>query len=124
MGESPTPPISVGPADLLSVTAARLLLVIFTIALAALVTLITRNAALAFLVALAYVVGELIVAGNGVFHHSDAAATVARAMPVTSVLALVDQTSALAQGFGRRPSIRPTSSRRSRLALPFAVPIV
>ncbi|MFI5225360.1 MAG: hypothetical protein ACHQ3P_01655 [Candidatus Limnocylindrales bacterium] len=123
LGESPTAPISVETVDLVAVVASRLVLVGFTISLGAFLTLITRNAALAFLIALVVVLADLIVAGNDALHHSDALAAVARSMPVTSLIALLDQTSTMAQG-GEPPPADPNYIVATfPLWLSFAVPL-
>ena len=68
LGEHQTadPPIQ---PDLAPFLLSRLVATGFMIGFAAFITLLTRNAAIAFLIALVYVIAELLVGGNPALHH-------------------------------------------------------
>lgn len=84
------PPIQ---PDLAPFVASRLVAIGFTIGLATFVTLLTRNAALTFLVALVYVIAELLIGSNPALHQSDATATLVRGLPIASLAGLMGDTS-------------------------------
>jgi len=92
LGEHQTadPPIQ---PDLAPYLASRLVAIGFMIGFAAFITLLTRNAAIAFLIALVYVIGELLVGGNPALHHGDLTAAVARGLPIASLAGLVGDAS-------------------------------
>ncbi len=79
--------------DLAPFVASRLVAIGFMIALAALVTLLTRNAALTILVALVYVIAELLIGSNPVLHQSDVAAAIVRGLPIASLAGLLGDVS-------------------------------
>jgi hypothetical protein len=84
------PPIQ---PDLIPAIASRLVGIAFTIALAAFVTVITRNAALTILVALVYVVAELLIGSNPALHQSDVMAAIVRGLPIASIAGLLGDAS-------------------------------
>lgn len=80
--------------DLAPFVASRLVAIGFMIGLAALVTLLTRNAALTILVALIYVIAELLIGSTPALHQSDAAAVIVRGLPIASLAGLLGDASA------------------------------